>query len=198
MANMHEAGRKVVEELRGYIENHEERVVVNPATEHGPDVILDGEIEIEVKKSTTSVSQVRPWEYEVLVIHHTHTDDQVRWYVIPPHIVMMRAVNGASKQHGHLPLECCNLGKPSPENAFFHEYEVEPKDIEKAIILAHAQGEKEDKFRKFSMELKKRYEDSSEFEKQRLEDKNRIEDCMSSSGFEFAKGKRGVVYPKHQ
>lgn len=88
---------------------------------------------VEVKKTSTSVSQLRPLDYRPVVVW----DGGVGWWVIPADDVVRLSTRYAG-QHSTSPLECFNPGKP---NAEWAGWKCSRGDVPGRVLAAHQQGE---------------------------------------------------------
>lgn len=98
------------------------------------DAILNGEVFIEVKKTT--LNQTRPNKYNVLVAHDNINND---WYVVPPDEVI-RMTNGRRGQHTPDPMTCIGLGKITTKK--FEQFRIQDiTDLKSKIQEAYLQGQ---------------------------------------------------------
>lgn len=91
-------------------------------------------VPVEVKKTTTSTSQLRPLDYRVTVVWR----DPDEWWVLPPQDVLELALKHAG-QHCISSLECFNPGKP---NDGWSKWSCTASQVPARVTAAHASGEK--------------------------------------------------------
>ena len=97
---------------------------------------------VEVKKTT--LNQVRPNKYNVLVSKDTDSGD---WYVIPPHRIVALCLNRRG-QHTPDPLQCVGLGKITSQR--WERYKVKPGRLSDDVLLAYKLGQKHTKLRRLA------------------------------------------------
>lgn len=115
------------------------------------DAVLNGDIFIEVKKTT--LNQTRPNKYNVLVAHDTDNDV---WYVIPPDEVVKMTL-GRRGQHTPDPMTCVGLGKITAEK--FKKFRISSAlDLKQSIIDAYLKGQKNKSLKQLCADHKKENE----------------------------------------
>ena len=107
------------------------------------DAVLNGDVFIEVKKTT--LNQTRPNKYNVLVAHDKENND---WYVIPPDDII-RMTLGRRGQHTPDPMTCIGLGKITSNK--FSQFKIQNTiDLEPMILEAYLQGQSNVKFKDYA------------------------------------------------
>jgi hypothetical protein len=91
-------------------------------------------VPVEVKRTKTSVAQVRALEYRVIVVWR---EADGRYWVVPAHDLLVHVASFAG-QHCQNPFECCNPGKPSKTWA---KWECPRKDVPSRIRTAYEAGQ---------------------------------------------------------
>ncbi len=115
------------------------------------DAVLNGDIFIEVKKTT--LNQTRPNKYNVLVAHDTENND---WYVIPPDEVVRMTV-GRRGQHTPDPMTCVGLGRITSKK--FTQFRIPNiSTLEKSIIDAYLKGQQNHVLKQFCADHKQQNE----------------------------------------
>jgi hypothetical protein len=102
-----------------------------------PDVLVcfsDGlRVPMEVKKSTTSIAQLRPLSYYTTAVWRVGEG----WWIIPPDWIVHLAMDYVG-QHCISSFECFNPGKP---NSRWDEWKCQDSDVPDRVRRAYLRGE---------------------------------------------------------
>lgn len=140
--SIHDKGKKVLEAFEklpwdlGTVVSFGPRA--GPRAKYVPDATVtypdDTPVPVELKRSTTSVAQLRPLDYHVLVVWR----EREGWWVVPPNAVLEMATSYAG-QHCISSFECFNPGKP---NAKWQHWKCDPQAVPNRVRTAYEDGQK--------------------------------------------------------
>jgi hypothetical protein len=101
-------------------------------------IVNSNEIWVEVKKTT--LNQVRPNKYVVVVAHNPPEDN---WYVIPPNEIMKMLVGKSNKvrrgQHTSDPMTCVGLGRITDKK--YNKFKQTKDNLYQAVVDAYLAGQ---------------------------------------------------------
>lgn len=144
-ASIHNSGESAVDLLKSILESKGHAAVKGPRSGPNaakvPDILFtpNGQqpIPLEVKKASSSVPQLRPLAYKVVVVWRAPDDGQTeQWWVIPPQDLLVLALNHPG-QHCISSFECMNTGAP---NANWNQWICPHNELDVRIVTAFEAG----------------------------------------------------------